>query len=85
MAVKGNDTTPCGIFMMSELLVVISFNSHDTTFASWHIFTCHNVLRLFKNSHNTQFRVVAVSLMPQRVVVFFPLNELNIYTHKKNQ
>jgi len=55
----------------SELVVVISFNSHDTTFASWHIFTCHNALRLFKNNHNTKFRVVAVSLMPQRVVVFF--------------
>jgi len=26
---------------------------------------------LFKNSHNTQVRVVAVSLMPQRVVVVF--------------
>ena len=49
-----------------ELVVVISVNSHDTTFASWHIFTCHNALRLFKNSHNTKFRVVAVSLMPQR-------------------
>jgi hypothetical protein len=55
--------------MMSELGVVISFNSHDTTFASWHIFKCHNALWFFKNSHNTTFRVVAVSLMPQRVVV----------------
>ena len=55
----------------SELVVVISCNSHDTTFASWHIFTCHNALRLYKNSHNTKFRVVAVSLMPQRVVVVF--------------
>jgi len=26
---------------------------------------------LFKNSHNTKFRVVALSLIPQRVVVFF--------------
>jgi len=63
--------TPCGIFMKSELVVVIS-----TTFASWHIFTRHNALWLFKNSHNPQFRAVAVSLMPQRVVVFFPLSEL---------
>jgi len=63
--------TPCGIFMKSELVLVISFNSHNTTFASWHIFTCHNALRLFKNSHNTKFRVVAVSLMAQRVVVVF--------------
>ena len=55
----------------SELVVVISFDSHNTTFASWHIFTCHNALRLFKNSHNTKFRVVAVSVMPQPVVVFF--------------
>ena len=61
--------------MKFEIVVVTSFNSHDTTFASWHIFTCHNALRLFKNSHNTKFRVVAVSLMPHRVVVFFPLNE----------
>jgi len=57
--------------MKSELVVVISFDSHNTTFASWHIVTSHNALRLFKNSHNTQFRVVAVSLMPQRVVVVF--------------
>jgi len=66
--------------------VVISFNSHDTTFASWHIFTCHNALRLFKNSHNTKFRVVAFSLMPQRFVVgfaaqwAFSIFELNIST-----
>jgi hypothetical protein len=51
--------------------VVISFNSHDMTFASWHIFTCHNALWMFKNSRNTKFRVVAVSLMPQRVVAVF--------------
>jgi len=57
--------------MKSELVVVISFNSHKTTFASRHIFTCHNALRLFKNSHNTKFRVVAVSVTPQRVVVVF--------------
>ena len=59
----------------SELIVVISFNSHDTIFASWHIFTCHSALRLFKNSHNTQFRVLAVSSMPQRIVVVFSFNE----------
>ena len=62
--------------MKSKFVVVISFDSHNTTFASWHIFTCHNALRLFKNSHNTKFRVVVVSLIPQRVVVvFFSLNE----------
>jgi hypothetical protein len=57
--------------MKSELVVVISFNNHDTTFASWHIFQCHNALCLFKNSHNTTFRAADVSLMPQRVVVIF--------------
>jgi hypothetical protein len=57
--------------MESELAVVISFNSHNTTFASWCIFTCHNALRLFENSHNTKFRFVDVSVMPQRVVVVF--------------
>ena len=55
----------------SELTVVISFDGHDMTFASWHIFTCHDALRLFKNGHDTKFRDVAVSLMPQRVVVVF--------------
>jgi len=33
--------------MKSELLVDISFNSHNTTSASRHIFTCHNALRSF--------------------------------------
>jgi hypothetical protein len=56
---------------MPQRVVVISFNSHDTTFASWRIFTYHYALRLFKNSHNMKFRVVAVSVMPQRVVVVF--------------
>jgi len=55
--------------MKSELVVVISFNSHDMTFASWQIFTCHSVLWWFKNSLNVKVRVVAVSLMPQHVVV----------------
>ena len=49
----------------------IPFNIHDTTFASWHIFKCHNALWSFENSHNTTFRVMAVSLMPQRAVVVF--------------
>jgi len=30
-------------------------------------------LWLFKNSHNTQFRVVTASLMPQGVVVFLKI------------
>jgi hypothetical protein len=68
MAVKGNER---GVFVKSELVVVISFNSHDTTFASWHIFTYHNALRLFRNSHNTKFRFFLVSQMPQRVAVVF--------------
>jgi hypothetical protein len=49
----------------------IPFISQDTTFASWHIFKCHNGLWLFENSHNTTFLFMAVSLMPLRVVVFF--------------
>jgi hypothetical protein len=57
--------------MKSVLVVIISFNSHDTTFASWHIFTCHNALWLFKNSINAEVRVADVSLMPERVVVVF--------------
>jgi hypothetical protein len=54
---------------------------------SWHIFTCHNAFRLFKNSHNTKTQVVAVSLMPQGVVVVFSAQwafsifELNTHTH----
>jgi len=72
---QANSSAVCGIFMKSELVVVISFSSHNTTFASCHIFTCHNALRFFKNNQNTKFRVVAVALMPQGVVVFFPVNE----------
>jgi hypothetical protein len=53
----------------------IPFNSHDTSFASWHIFKCHDTLWLFENSHNPTFRDMAVSLMPQSFVVFFPPNE----------
>jgi hypothetical protein len=45
------------------------FNEVESRFASWHIFTCHNALWSFKNSHNANFRVVAFSLMSQRVVV----------------
>jgi len=63
------------LFVNSELVVVISFNSHAATFASWHILTCHNVLRLLRNNHNTQFRFVSVSQIPQRVAVFFALNQ----------
>jgi hypothetical protein len=65
----------------------IPFNSHDTTFPSWHIFKCHNALWLSENSHNTTFHVNAVSLMPQCVVVVFSAQwafsifEHNIYTN----
>ena len=68
--------------------MVISFNSHNTISAIMTYFTCHNALRLFKNSHNMKFRVVTVSLMPQRVVGFFSAHwafsifELNIYKSK---
>ena len=41
----------------------------------WLFLSCHNALWLFKNSHNTQFRVVAVAVMPQSAVVFFPFNK----------
>ena len=84
---QATSSAVCGIFIKSKLVVVISFNSHNTTFASWHIFTCRNALQLFKNSHNTKFRVVAVSLMPQCVVVVFSAQwaflifELNIYIY----
>ena len=45
----------CSIFMKSEHVVVTSFNSHNTTFAFWHIFTCHNALRLF-NPYRTNVK-----------------------------
>jgi len=37
----------------------------------WLFLSCHNALCLFKNSQNKQFRVVAASVMPQRVVVVY--------------
>jgi hypothetical protein len=37
---------------MPQRVVVVFCNSHDTNFASWHFFTCHNALWLFKTSHN---------------------------------
>ena len=57
-------------FLINKLLNLlnISFKRH---FALWQFLSCHNALWLFNNSHNKQFRVVAVSLMPQRVVVVF--------------
>jgi hypothetical protein len=58
--------------MKSELVVVISFNSHDKTFASWHILTCHNALWFLKNSLNAKVRFVAVSLTPESAVVVPP-------------
>ena len=72
---------------VSKFVVDNFFNNYETIFASWHIFTCHNALRLFRNNHNTKFRVVSVSQMPQRVeVVFcvqwaFSIFELNIYMY----
>jgi hypothetical protein len=57
--------------MKSELVVVISFNSHDATFASCHILTCHNALWFFKNSLNAKIRVLTVSLTPEHVVAVF--------------
>ena len=51
----------------------------------WLFLSGHNALWLFRNRHNTQFRVVAVSIMPQRVVLVFSAQwafsifERNIY------
>jgi hypothetical protein len=47
-------------------------NSHDTNFASWHFSTCQNALWLLQNIHDAKFRVVALLILPQRVLdVFF--------------
>jgi hypothetical protein len=62
-------TTRCSIFIMPEQVVVISFNGHDATFASWHFFTCQTALWVFKKSQDTKFLIVALSQMPQHVLV----------------
>ena len=86
VAVEGTDHDTLWYFHEVRNVVVISFNSHNTTLASRHIFTCHKTLRLFTNRHNTKFRVVAVSLMPQHFVVVLSAQlacstfELDMYT-----
>jgi hypothetical protein len=54
-----------------RILSVAFFNSHNANFASWQIFTCQNALWLLQNVHNAKFRVVAVLLLPQRVLIVF--------------
>ena len=63
------------IFMSPERVFIIFFNIHDANFASWHFFIYQTALLVFRNSQNAKFLVVAVPLMPQRVVVVFPLIE----------
>jgi hypothetical protein len=61
---------------MPERVPVVFSNSHDANFASWHFLTCQNALGLLQNIHDAKFRVVAVLILPQRVlVVFFSLIE----------
>jgi hypothetical protein len=57
--------------MLPERVAVVFSNSHDENFALWHFFTCQNALWLLQNIHDVKFRVVAVSLLPHRVLVFF--------------
>jgi hypothetical protein len=60
--------------------VVVFSNSHDANFTSWQFFTCQNVLWLLQNVHDTKFQVVAVSLLPQRIlVVFFLLIAFSLF------
>jgi hypothetical protein len=37
---------------MPQRVVVVCSNSHDTNFAAWHFFTCHNALWLFRYCNN---------------------------------
>ena len=57
--------------MMPERVVVISFNSHDASYAPWHFFTRQIALCVFKKSLDTKFLVAAFDVMPHRVVVVF--------------
>jgi hypothetical protein len=60
-----------GDSVLPERVAVVFSNSHDTNFASWQFFTCQNALWLIQNIHDAKFRVVAVLLLPQRVLVVF--------------
>jgi hypothetical protein len=57
--------------MLPERVVVVFYDSLDANFASWQFFTSQNALWLLQNVHDAKFRVVAVSLLPQRVLVVF--------------
>jgi hypothetical protein len=76
VAVKENDHVAFWKLNFAERVVVVFSNSHNANFASWQIFTCQNVLWLLQNVHNATFRVVAVLLLPQRVLVVFFLAHL---------
>jgi hypothetical protein len=57
--------------MLPERVAVVFSNSHDANFASLQFFTYQNALWLLQNVHHSKFRVVAVSRLPQRVLVVF--------------
>jgi hypothetical protein len=60
-----------GSSIMPERVLVVFSNSNDTNFALWHFFTCQNALWLLQNIHDAKFRVVAVWILQQRVLVVF--------------
>jgi hypothetical protein len=64
-------TTRSGNSIMPERVPVIFSNSHNMNFTSWHFVTCQNALWLLQNIHEAKFRVVAVLILPQRVLVVF--------------
>jgi hypothetical protein len=69
-------TMRSGNAMLPERVAVIAVvfsNSLDANFASWQFFTYQNALWLLQNVHDPKFRVVAVSRLPQRVLVLFSL------------
>jgi hypothetical protein len=56
---------------MPERVLVVFSNSHDTDFALRHFLTCQNALWLLQNIHDPKFRIVAVLILPQRVLLVF--------------
>src|SRR5215510_7071550 len=68
---KETTTSRSGYSMITERVAVVFSHSHDADFASWHLCTCQNALWLLQNIHHAKFRVVAVFIFPERVVVFF--------------
>jgi hypothetical protein len=63
--------TRSGNSVLPERDAIVFSKSHDANFASWHFFTCQNALWLLQNIYDAKFRVMAVSLLPQRVLVVF--------------